>query len=104
MLAHGVAQRAHEIAIRLALGTGRRQVVAMVTRQAATLAGAGLVIGLGIAAAASRVLQDIVVGVSLGDAATYAGVAAGVLVMALAASYLPARRAARVDPVRAMRS
>jgi predicted permease len=103
VLAHAVSQRTREIGIRLALGARRGAVVAMVVRQAAGLAVAGLVVGLVLAAAASSAVQTLLFGIEPTDIATYASVAGGLLVVALLASYLPARRASRVDPVRALR-
>jgi ABC-type lipoprotein release transport system permease subunit len=75
----------------------------MVVRQAARLAAAGLVAGLALAAAVSGAVQTLLFGVEPTDLATYASVAIGLLFVALLASYLPARRASRVDPVRALR-
>jgi putative ABC transport system permease protein len=103
VLAHAVSQRTREIGIRLALGAGRRVVVAMVVSQAAGLAVAGLAVGLVLAAAASGAVQTLLFGVEPTDVTTYASVAAGLLAVALLASYLPARRASRVDPVSALR-
>jgi predicted permease len=103
VLAHAVAQRTREIGIRLALGARRGGVVAMVVRQAAALALAGLLTGLALALAMSRVMTGLLFQVEPTDAATYAAVAAGLFTVALIASYLPARRAARVDPVRALK-
>jgi putative ABC transport system permease protein len=103
VLAHAVSQRTREIGIRLALGAGRYSVVTMVVRQAAGLAIAGLTIGLGLALAAGGAVQNLLFGVEPTDTTTYLSVAVGLLLIALAASYVPARRAAGVDPVRALR-
>jgi predicted permease len=103
VLMHAVAQRTREIGIRLALGAGRAEVVSMVVRQAASLALAGLVIGLGLAGLASGTLRTVLFGVQPTDVATYAAVAVGLFAVALLASYLPARRASRIDPVTALR-
>jgi putative ABC transport system permease protein len=104
VLAHGVAQRTREIGIRLALGANRREVVGLIVSQAATLASGGLILGLILASGASRLMTGLLFGVEPGDMTTYAGVAGALFAIALLASYLPARRASRVDPVTALRS
>jgi putative ABC transport system permease protein len=76
----------------------------MVMRQGLTPVLTGLAIGLGVAAVGSRVLRSLLYGVAPTDPATYAVVAAFLAVVAAAASYLPARRAARSDPVQALRA
>ena len=103
VLAHGVAQRTREIGIRLALGARRQEVVTMVVRQAVVLAAAGLGVGLVLALAASRLIQGLLFGVQPKDAATYTGVVILLVATALVASYLPARRASRIDPLKALR-
>lgn len=103
VLAHAVSQRTLEIGIRLALGARRGAVIAMVVRQAAVLASTGLVLGLLLALAASGTVKSLLFGVEATDGVTYAAVAFGLLVIALVASYVPARRAARIDPMRALR-
>jgi ABC-type antimicrobial peptide transport system permease subunit len=104
VLAHGVTQRTREIGIRLALGANRREVVGLVVGQAAALASGGLALGLLLAFGASRLMRGLLFGVEPNDVATYAGVAGALFAIALLASYLPARRASRVDPVTALRS
>lgn len=103
VLMHAVAQRTREIGIRLALGARRGEVVSMVVGQAAVLALAGLVIGLGLAMIASGALRTVLFGVQPTDVATYSAVAVALFAIALVASYLPARRASRIDPVTALR-
>ena len=103
VLAHGVAQRTREIGIRLALGANRREVVGLVVGQAATLASGGLILGLMLALGASRLIRGLLFGVEPGDVLTYVGVAGALFAIALLASYLPARRASRVDPITALR-
>jgi putative ABC transport system permease protein len=103
VLMHAVAQRTREIGIRLALGARRGEVVGMVVRQAALLAVAGLCLGLSLALAASRLIRSLLFGIEPSDAVTYTAVALALLGIALLASYLPARRASRIDPVRALR-
>jgi putative ABC transport system permease protein len=103
VLMHAVSQRTREIGIRLALGARRGEVVGMVVRQAALLALTGLAIGLVLAFAASGTLRTVLFGVQPTDVATYAAVGVGLFAVALVASYLPARRASRIDPVTALR-
>lgn len=103
MLAHLVSQRTREIAIRLALGAERRTVVGMVVTRAGQLAAAGVIIGCIVAVLVSRFLSGMVFAVSTTDLTTYLGVAIGALAVALIASWLPARRAAHIEPVTALR-
>jgi ABC-type antimicrobial peptide transport system permease subunit len=87
----------------MALGASSGDVLRLVLRQGMTLAGIGLVLGLAGAIAASRLLSSMLFEVKPGDPLTYAGVAVLLGLVALAATYLPARRAARVDPLAALR-
>ena len=103
-IAYAVSQRTREIGIRIALGASARSVTRLVIGDGVRLALVGLVVGGGIAAAASRTLSSLLYAVTASDPATFAATAALVGVVALAASYLPARRAVRVDPVDALRS
>jgi putative ABC transport system permease protein len=104
VLSYAVAQRAREIGIRMALGARQGSVVAMVVRQAMTLSIASVVIGLCATYHVTRVLSTLLFATSRADAAALAGAAGLLLMVALAASYIPARRATRVDPVIALRS
>ena len=103
VLAYAVGQRTREIGIRLALGANRGEVLRMVMRQAGQLAVSGVVAGLGAAALATRVLRAQLFEVTTTDAATYALVAVSLLLVAVVASWLPARRAARTNPIAALR-
>ena len=103
VLMHTVAQRTREIGIRLALGANRREVVRLIVRQAVLLAVAGLAIGLALALGTTRLMTSLLFQVTPSDATTYALVAASLLGVAIVASYLPARRASRIDPVRALK-
>ena len=104
VIAYTVQQRTREIGIRIALGASRERVVAMVVRRGVILALAGIAFGSAGAYAVSRVLQSLLFGVGARDPFTFLAVAALLGAVALLASWLPARRAARVDPLAAMRA
>jgi len=99
-----VTRRTHEMGIRLALGAQPRSVVGLVVGHGARLALSGLALGLAGALVASRALASMLFGVGVRDVATFIAAAATLLAVALVASYLPARRAARVDPMVALRT
>jgi predicted permease len=103
-LSYAVSQRSREIGIRVALGAEPSEVLGMVLRHALALAALGMGIGLAGALALSRVIRGMLFRLSPTDPATLAGVAALLAAVALVASYLPARRATRVDPVEALRA
>jgi putative ABC transport system permease protein len=103
VISYTVSQRTREIGIRLALGAAPGQVVGSVVAQASALSLAGLVAGLLVAAAAGRFIQGLLFGVKPIDTVTYAAVASGLAVVSLVASWLPARRASRIDPVAALK-
>jgi len=104
VLAYSVAQRTREIGVRMALGARDSAVAGMVVREAFGVVGVGLALGVGGALVLTRVLASLLYEVSPTDPATFAGVAFILGAVALAASYLPARRAARVDPIVALRN
>ena len=104
LLSYGVAQRRREIGVRMALGAQRRNIVALVVRQGAALVAAGAVAGLLAAAAASRVLQSFLFGVTPYDHLTFVGAPVSLAAVALAACWLPARRATRFDPMETLRA
>jgi putative ABC transport system permease protein len=104
VLSFTVAQRTHEIGIRMALGAERSGVVRMIVGQAAGLAAIGVAIGVAGALALSRVLATLVFGVSTTDPFVFAEVSATLIAVAAFAAWVPARRAAQVDPVIALRS
>ncbi len=104
VLAYAVSERTREIGIRVAVGAGRRDILGMVGRAALRLALIGVGLGVAGALVASRVLESQLVGVTARDPATYALLAAVLTGVALLASYLPALRATRIDPVDALRS
>jgi putative ABC transport system permease protein len=103
VLSYIVAQRAHEIGIRIALGAGARRIVQLVVRQGAFMAAIGVALGLLGALGATRVLRAILFGASATDPLVLASVAAVLLLVALVACVLPVRRALLVDPVDTLR-
>ena len=103
VVAFGVARRLREFGIRIALGAGRADLTRLVLGQGARLAAAGITAGLAGAALLSRAMESLVYGVGARDAASYALSAAALLGAAALASYLPARRAASVDPAVTLR-
>ena len=104
VIAYSVVQRTREMGIRVALGARAEDVLGMVMRQGLTPVLIGLALGLGAAAVGSRVLRSLLYGVAATDLATYAAVAAFLAAVAVAASYVPARRAAHSDPMTALRT
>ncbi len=103
VMAYSVSQRTHEIGIRMALGAQRRDVARLVLGRSLLLTLIGVGIGLGVALAATRVLSDILYGISATDPVTFVAVPALLVLVALAACYIPTRRATRVDPMIALR-
>jgi putative ABC transport system permease protein len=104
VVAYIAAQRTREVGIRMALGAGQGDVSRLFVRQGLALTGAGLLIGAGAAAALTRLMATMLFGIGPTDAPTYAAAACALGGVAVLATYLPARRAARVDPVVALRS
>jgi putative ABC transport system permease protein len=103
VIAYSVAQRTHEIGIRMALGATSRDVLWLVVRQGLLLALIGVAVGTGAALALTRILKNLLFGVSATDPATFALIALLLVGVALIASYIPARRAAKIDPLLAIR-
>ena len=103
VMAYSVAQRTQELGIRRALGAEGRDIVRMVLRQATRLAGMGAAIGVLIALASTRALSAFLFGVSAFDPVVFAGVTATLMLAAVVASLVPARRATAVDPLTALR-
>jgi putative ABC transport system permease protein len=99
-----VAQRTREIGVRMALGANAAQVMRLIVGQGIALATIGVVLGLASAAACTRLLAGWLYGVAALDAATFAWSGVGMLAVAALASYIPARRAARIDPLVALRA
>jgi hypothetical protein len=103
VLSYGVARRTGEIAIRIALGAQSGRVIAMILRETVGVVAVGLALGGGLAYAASRLIDSRLYGVAPQDPLTLAAATGLLLVVALAASYVPALRASRVDPMTALR-
>ena len=104
VIAYGVAQRTREIGVRVALGADARAVTNLVVGAGLRLAIVGVAIGTVGAVAGTRVLESMLYGVSPADPPTFIAITALVAVIALAASYIPARRAVRIDPTEALRA
>jgi putative ABC transport system permease protein len=103
VMAFTVGQRSQEIGVRMALGAGRDRVLRMVLQEGALLAGAGMLLGLGGAYLVGRAMRSTLYGVGTFDLAAFSSVGALLLLTALIASYFPARRAASIDPMQALR-
>jgi ABC-type antimicrobial peptide transport system permease subunit len=103
VFAYMMARRRSEIGIRMALGASRREIVGMVLRETAALIGIGLVAGLSLATAGAKAAAALLYGLGPHDPATLAAACAAITLLALVATWLPARRAARLDPVIVLR-
>jgi putative ABC transport system permease protein len=103
VVAYSVAERTHEIGIRVALGAGRGNVIGMVLRRLLVLVVPGVALGIAGALATTRVLSSLLFEVRPNDAATFVGVAVLLAAVAIIAGFVPARRASRVDPLVALR-
>ena len=104
VISYLVGERTHEIAIRVALGAERWDVLRMVLRDGAEMALTGVAIGLAAALGLTRLMTSMLFGISAHDPVTMAGVVSLLTFVAFAACYIPARRAARVDPAIALRN
>jgi len=104
VIAYNVAQRTQELAVRIALGATGAEVTTLVLRRGMVLAGAGLLAGVPAALVLSRFLGTLLYDVAPTDFATYLAASAGIALVALAASYVPARRATAVDPATTLRA
>ncbi len=103
VMAHSVTERTHEIGIRLALGAEPREVLQWIAARGMRMAAIGIGIGLAAAFALARMLSGLLFGVSASDPLIFAGIPAFLALIAFAACYLPARRAAKVNPMVALR-
>jgi ABC-type antimicrobial peptide transport system permease subunit len=104
VVSYTASQRTHEIGIRIALGAQPSQVLQTILGQGLVMTGAGVLIGILLAAGAGRLARDMLAGVSSIDPLTYASASVLLAVVTLAACYIPARRAARIEPMNALRS
>jgi putative ABC transport system permease protein len=104
VISYAVSQRTHEIGIRMALGASPREVLANVLRGGMVLVAAGTAIGLAVALAAATLLESLLFGVSPRDPLVYTAVVLAVAAVGLLANAIPARRAAALDPMRALRT
>ena len=103
VISYTVARRTNEIGIRMALGAQRANIVGMILREAALLLAIGLVVGAGLALGASKTAASLLFGIKPHDPVTLALAVATLALVAVAASFLPAHRASRLDPMVALR-
>jgi putative ABC transport system permease protein len=103
VIAYSVGQRTHEFGIRMALGAQRHQLLLLVMRQSVWTLAVGLTVGVGGAIAVTRLMGSLLFGIGPADPVTLSLMAAVLMMVALIASYIPARRAAEVDPMAALR-
>ncbi len=103
VMANLVGERTREIGVRLALGASREKVLSMILRRATWLTGVGLGVGLVLAFSLAHLVSNLIIGVSSSDPLVFSGVTVVIAAVAIAASWLPARRAARLDPMAALR-
>jgi ABC-type antimicrobial peptide transport system permease subunit len=104
VISYVVSQRTREIGLRMALGARQQQLTRMVLTHSLSLAGVGIAIGLIATVGLTRLMSTLLFGVDPVDPVTYAIVSVALVTVALLASYVPSRRAARVDPVEALRA
>jgi ABC-type antimicrobial peptide transport system permease subunit len=104
LMAFSVNRRTREVGIRMALGAERRDVLVLILKNASALVGCGLVVGLGCTWIGTRLLKSFLFGVSEHDPATVISVSVLLIVCGLIAAFVPARRAASIDPMQALRT
>ena len=104
VLANMVAERTQEIGVRIALGAGPDVVLAMILRRAALLTGIGVVVGTVLAVGLARLSANLLFGVRPDDPGVFVSIIAAIIVIAFLVSWGPARRAASIDPMRALRT
>jgi ABC-type antimicrobial peptide transport system permease subunit len=103
VLSYGVAQRRREIGVRAALGAARGELVRLVIGEGLTVSGVGVALGLAGAAGLTRLMRNVLFGVAPLDALSFSVAPIVLIVVAVIASWLPARRAAAIDPAEALR-
>jgi putative ABC transport system permease protein len=103
VISYTAAQRTHEIGVRMAMGADRRDILKMVLRQGVILVGIGVVVGLALTLVLARGIAGLLVGISPSDPLTFAGMAVFLAAVGLLASYIPARRAMNLEPLRALK-
>jgi putative ABC transport system permease protein len=103
VMSYSVSQRTQEIGLRIALGAQKSDILGMIGRQGAVIVASGLTVGLLTALAVGRLVSDFLVGVTPSDPITYVGVSILLATVAVVATYLPTRRATKVDPMVALR-
>ena len=104
VISYSVSQRTREIGIRIAFGAARPTIMRLVLRQGLVLTGVGVILGVIGAVGLTRVISNMLVGVAPTDPLTFSAVAVALFAVGVAGSYVPARRALRVDPMEALRS
>jgi putative ABC transport system permease protein len=103
VISYAVSRRTHEIGVRMALGATPRNVVRLIVGQGMRVVAVGVAVGLAGALLVTRLMTNVVYGIRVTDPLTYAAVSVLLVVVALVASYVPARRATRIDPLASMR-
>jgi macrolide transport system ATP-binding/permease protein len=103
VIAYGVSQRTRELGIRMALGADRNRTLGLVLREVALLGAVGIVSGLPLALSATKLCQSLLLGIDPWDLPTLLGAAILLTAVILAAGFLPARRATKIDPLSALR-
>jgi ABC-type antimicrobial peptide transport system permease subunit len=103
LMSYSVQQRTQEIGIRMALGAGRREMLRLVMVQGMWLSGIGVIVGAAAAYGLTRLLAGLLFGVKAGDPLTFAAVSFSLIAVAMLASFVPAKRATRIDPIIALR-